>query len=199
MPQTTFNVAASGDDGIVQRVGASYPPTGAYTVSTTGGDFEGLALKSLVAGPEYRVLVGLVRWDTSSLPADATVTAASFRWWQVAKASADTRSLAAEWYAGSNWPIDEADWTSTVGTDAHAGTLINDFITNADNDIVLTNLSNVSKTGYTGLRLHVTGATPSGENYLAYSPFDGTFTEPRLIVDYTVGAQPYIRRPALVI
>lgn len=184
-PTTTFNVSASGDDGSVFASDASYPP---------GADSAGTASQSTLtrrtfSGALFSVEVVLVRWDTSSLPDAATVDAATFRPRVIATGDADGRSFTAEWYEAGT--IGTEDYTSTAGTDAHAGTLIGELLQGGDNDFALANVSNVSLTGYTGLRLHISGGQPTGNNFIEFATFDNeTLTEPRLIVDYTEGAPP---------
>ena len=46
----------------------------------------------------YEVRVGLLRFDTSALPDNATVTGATLKLYVTSAASADGRSLVGEWY-----------------------------------------------------------------------------------------------------
>jgi hypothetical protein len=54
----------------------------------------------------------------------------------------------------------------------------------AANDVPLSGLGSVSKTGFTGLRLHLDGGQPAGDNYVQLSSFESA-QPPRLIVTYT--------------
>lgn len=181
-PSTTFNVAAGGDDGSVARTGTTYPPTGTIVTSTTSATL--LATKRL-SGSTYTVETELVRWDTSSL-AGSVITAAVLRLWSPnAPSNSDSRDITVEWYSASNWPIDNADWTSTVGTDAHAGTAVSTFTAGASHDLDLSNLGSINTAGYTGVRLHVSGGQPTGFNIAQFSSFeDGVNPVPKLVVTY---------------
>jgi hypothetical protein len=54
------------------------------------------------------------------------------------------------------------------------------------NNFALQGVSSVSKTSYTGLRLHVDGGQPSGSNSVVYATWDhATLPEPQLVVTYT--------------
>lgn len=184
MPSITFNVAASGDDGQVERAGTAWPPAGSFDVFTTPTAFAPLKFRS---GATRVISVALCRWDTSSIPDDATIVSAVFRAYVTAKGSGTGRDLTAEWYEAGT--IDSGDWTSTVGTDAHAGTAISAITESADNDFSLNNLSSISKAGYTGLRLHISGGDPAdpANHSVSFAAFDhATLTEPRLIVEYTL-------------
>lgn len=186
MPTTEFSIAASGDDGYVQGTDTVYPPaSGSFADSGEGSLW---LTKTLNAG-DYTIGVVLIRWDTSSLTDDATVTAATLRIYVSSRSDANGRNLTADWYDAGT--ITTADYTTTVGTNAHAGTAMSSLTESADNDLILTNVSNVSLTGYTGVRLHVSGGAPTGTTQLILPSLDhATLTEPRLIVTYTDNEPP---------
>ena len=197
MASQTFSIAVGADDGTARKWGPAYPPDGSTdsTASTTGTF---IAPARNFETTTYKTEVALLRFDTSSLPDTATVAAATLRVYINGYFTVNTRSLVAEWY---DWgaAIDIADWTNTPGTTAHAGTLINSFTSPASNDLALQNLSNVSLTGYTYLRLHVDGGTPTGENYIIIDAFDhATSPEPKLIVEYAETPTLYTSIPMRV-
>lgn len=181
-----FHINASGEDSEVEFAG-SYPPT--YP------NFKGDARSLIgIARNTNRVINGFMQWDTSTL-AGTTILAAKVKLLISATSyhvnDADGRSLVAEYYAGSNWPIDSTDWTLTAVSDAHSGTTIASIKTNHGNhvDFALSNPeANISKTGYTGLRWHVTGGAPTGSNDVNVHAFDERLAEtesPRLVVDFS--------------
>jgi hypothetical protein len=126
-----------------------------------------------------------VRFDTSAIPDTATVTSATLRLYVTAKANADGRNLVGEWYDAANWPIDASDYTLNSSGSAFTGASIGQIRAGATNDFSLGGLASVSKTGYTGLRLHVDGGQPTGDNYVQFASFESTLPKPQLIVTYT--------------
>jgi hypothetical protein len=182
----TFSLAAGADDGDLQmRSPASqgYPPTGAADASSSGSVMT--AGRRLAFG-NYSVLVPLLRFDTSGLPDGATITSATLKLYVVGKADADDRGLMAEWYAASNWPIDGADYSLDSTGSALAGSDITAITVGAVNSFALSGLSGVSTTGSTGLRLHVSGGVPAGDNYAQFASFENANTEAQLVVTWTL-------------
>jgi hypothetical protein len=178
----TFAIGAGGDDGNVGPSDApSYPPATTANPFSTGTVF--------TAGRRYAfggfdVFVSLLRFDTSSLPDDATVTGATLRLYVTQKADADSRSLVGEWYGAGNWPIDAADYVLSSSGSAFTGGDVTQIRTGATNDFALSGLGSVSRTGATALRLHVDGGQPSGDNYVQFASFESG-QKPQLIVTYT--------------
>ncbi len=179
-PDTVY-VAASGDDGQISCSGASYPPIGLPTADTTSFY---IIPDKLYAGT-YGVYVGLLRWDTSFLPDDAIVLADTLVFREaISSQNPDGRQLTAEWYPASNWPIDATDWTSTVGTDALAGSPIA-FTGGIWYKICLDNATGISLIGYTGMRLHISGGAPVEDNYVIMSSKNATYPA-YLIISWTL-------------
>jgi hypothetical protein len=181
----TFSVAAGGDDGDLQvRSAASqgYPPSGGAAANSTGNAVT--AGRRLAFG-NYSVLVPLLRFDTSGLPDGATITSATLKLFVVGKADADNRSLMAEWYPASNWPIDAADYSLDSTGSALAGADITPITVGAVNSFDLTGVSAVSTIGATVLRLHVSGGIPAGDNYVQMAAFENSNPEAQLVVTWT--------------
>jgi hypothetical protein len=132
------------------------------------------------------VFDALLRFDTSSLPDNATVTSAVLRVFVTAKQNADARSLVADWYDASSWPIDAADWVLDPAGSALAGAPVSGIAVGAQNDFSFAGLGSVSLTGPTGLRLQLGGGQPAGDNYVQMASFDNPSNpRPQLIVTYT--------------
>jgi hypothetical protein len=183
----TFSVAAGGDDGSVKAssMGGSglYPPSESPSANASAS---GVGIRR--SGPSFggfEVRVGLLRFDTSGLPDGATITSAKLRLYVTDATSANSRSLVAEWYPVSSWPIDAADYAATAASTALAGTAIASLTTNASNTFVLQNLGSVSTTGATALRLHISGGQPSGENAVWFASFEDSSPEAQLEITYT--------------
>lgn len=181
MSQSTFAVGVGTDDGQVFGSAASYPPT--FGLATNNGTTDSAA-KNQTAGPTFAVRNFLVRFDTSALPDDAIIDAATLQLHVTAKNDNNARNLVGEWYAGANWPIDVADGAITPGSDAF--TLDITAVTAGQvNNIALSSPSNVNKSGYTGFRIGVDGGSPASTNDVTFSAYDHpTNQEPRLVVDY---------------
>jgi hypothetical protein len=163
----------------------SYPP-----VEAPSADSGASTLGIRRSGPSfggYEVRVGLLRFDTSPLPDGATITSAKLRLYVVSRTSANNRNLVAAWYPAASWPIDAADYTATAASTAHAGTAIGSLLVNTQNELALQNLSSISTTGSTGLRLHVDGGQPNGENGVWIAAFENSLPKAQLEITYTNG------------
>ena len=166
-------MGASGDDGDVESGGATYPRRPAPRDVDTTAPRCSCAVRRR-RSPYIPVTVGLLRFDTSSLPDNAVVSSAKLQLHATTKSSTNARSLAAEWYPASSWPIDGTDWSATDAATAHSGTPLSGITVGNTNEFVLQNLSSVSRTGFSALRLHVSGAAtaPTGPNDLGFAAFD---------------------------
>ena len=182
----TFNVSANADDGDVTvsgSVGSGYPPSGAAAANSSGPVFTAGRRRAF---GNFQILVPLLRFDTSSLPDNATVTSAKLRLHVTGKADDDNRSLVGEWYPSSNWPIDPTDWTQTTGTSALVGADLTGIAVGTSNELNLSGVAAISVSGYTGLRLGISGGQPSGDNYLQIAALEhASNPEPQLVVTYT--------------
>ncbi len=183
-PTTTFTIGASDDDGTVEKESTSYPPTGSVTVSDTTATDDIVKRK---AGSLYTERLALDRWDTSSLPDSATVTAATLRVRITSIAGdADARNLVGEWYVFTG-SLSSGDYsTPPQGSDAYSVDISN-LVNGQDNDITLSDVAaNINLTGNTGIRHGVSGGTPTGSNGAAWASFNHASLNPaRLLVTYT--------------
>lgn len=188
MPTSTFNIAASGDDAYVDKTGsATYPPTTSLTRSSVADSLFVIRAKSVIAST-YELANTLLKFDTSSLPDTAIVTSATLRMYLTAKSGTDGLSMVGEWYIWDG--TSSTDYSAVPASNAHGGTLLSSLTTSADNDFALSSLVNISNTGNTYLRLHISqlsgDAAPTGRNDLTFASYDhATLTEPRLIVTYS--------------
>ena len=182
----TFSVGAGGDDGDVNISGAQsggYPPTGTAAANSSGTL---LTAGRRLAFGNYQVLTSLLRFDTSSLPDNATVTSVKLRGYLTSVADADDRTLIGEWYSASSWPIDAGDWTLTPASNALTGTDIGTLTKNTTAELTLANPANLSLTGYSALRLGISGGQPNGDNHVQFASLEHSQPEPQLIVAYTL-------------
>ena len=185
MSTQVFSITAGADDQRIYRNGNSYPPTGTFTRDTSSELT--MPQRAFVSGgvPPAAISNSLLRWDTSSIPDGAVPQSASLDLvgWNF-KSDANSRSVVGEYY---NWDgVNTTDWAQDAPTTGLAfSKTIASWNATGNNSIPLTNLSGINKTGYTSLRLHISGGTPTDQNYVDIATYEhATKTEPRLTVTY---------------
>ena len=186
-PTTTFTLAASADNGHVGITDSAggWPPAGSVSVFE-GGQSNEIRVNGHLLAPNTQNFKGLMRWDTSSIPNDARILSATLRIYALDFESVDGKTLSADWYTA--WPIDADDYVFAAQTGAFSGLAISSVPNNADKDVALSAPeANISKTGYTGLRVHVSTETPTGRNGGIWAAFGHAQAAPRLIVEYDTG------------
>lgn len=185
-PTTTFTVASSANDTSLRGNTPSYPPP-CSDIFETNTRVMTSRVNDLAAANEYLIHNGFMRWSTSSLPDTAVINAATLRVYGTYRRNDDNRKITADYYTA--WPIDCADYSASAQTNASGSAGWTFPSSNGTTDFALTALSNISKTGYTGLRMHVTGGTPTGENRFHAAAYDDTsLTAPQLLITYNNSA-----------
>lgn len=178
-----FNETAASDDGLVFGSGGSYPPAFASATNNAQSD---AAEKSQAAGPTFTLRNALYRWDTSSIPDNATILSASVSMYVNSKADNDNRNLVADWIAGSSWPI-AIGLGANMTTGSALVTDITPITAGQVNTFTLLNPdANINRTGYTGLRFGVDGGSPALTNSVTFASQDNVsgFAKPQLTVTY---------------
>lgn len=181
MPTSTFSIASDINDAYVYKSSGIYPPAASASLTDAGSVIDIHRSWDV----NYIISNGLLAWNTSSLPDDATVQSAILRVFIKFKSSANSRTITADW---GPLAFTATDYSETAQTGALSGVTITSLVSSATNDITLQNVSNISKTATTYLRLHVSGGQPTGLNNVQIASFADTFTEPQLIVTYGLGA-----------
>jgi glycosidase len=182
----TFSIAAGTNDQQVLRSGINYPPSAGifsrFSRRVTGTTVE--ASKNYQGRGRYYVRNALLRWDTSSLPDDATIKKAVLGFSCTVRDSSDARNFVAEYWGWDGTSL--TDWSGTPPTAPIFQAPIANITSGAWNSIAFSDLGGISKTGWTLIRCHISGGIPTGHNYVVISSFENTAPEPQLIVEYTM-------------
>jgi hypothetical protein len=178
------------EDGYVHREGSSYPPAGETLVLLDEGIVRAQATR---AGSSFEHAVGLMFFDTSALPDTCEITDATLGITvdDYADDGISFPQLGIEWYSGSNRPIATDDWTYIPSNSAYGYTDLDDV---GSSLALLNPNSEISRTGYTGLRLHcrIPGGVPDGANSIDIS------AGATLTINYVYGGTTYKVDCALV-
>jgi hypothetical protein len=156
--------------------------------TTDGGasqvDANSLVTKSgLISGSSYYAWRAFVRFFVG-LPADATIVAAYLIIKPTARTTGATDPNIQGDYYTHDGSIDTSDWNATVGSLAFTVTQAS-FTLNADNTLTLSNINNVPKNGYIGLRLKNGTETFGTQSTMTFTPgISSTPSSPRLAVTY---------------
>jgi hypothetical protein len=205
VPQTTIPIAAGGADGFAY---ITDPDTGIWPPAANPG-FDIVDVAAIPRKVRHitfgfiAIQVGLFRFDTSSLPDDAVITAATLRISPLVLATAEARTLDFEWYDPGT--IGNDDYVENVGTTAAsvAAATWQAWATSGTQDVVLSNPdANISKTGFTGIRVGMSGGAPpaaDADTRIEIATLEHTTRdEAKLIVTYTAASSvlvvPPIRR-----
>jgi hypothetical protein len=178
----TFSIAAGTHDQQVLRSGTLYPPNaGTFSRQATGAIVE--ASNNYQGSGGYYVRNALLRWDTLSIPDNATIKKATLRFWCTVRDPSDARNFVAEYWGWNGTSL--TDWSGTLPAAPIFQAPVSNITSGAWNSIAFTNLGGISKTGWTLIRCYISGGIPTGHNYVVISSFENTAPEPQLIVEYT--------------
>jgi hypothetical protein len=189
MPTDTFSIAAAADDGSGWKEAATWAgvPGATFVDGSAGFDDTILGLqKQLIAGPMYRVNLAFLRFDTSTLPDDATVTAADLLLYVESFIANEATLFAADYYDFGGEPPVDADWELSSSGDCIASFDLASGVATSVNTIPLTGFSGISVSGMTGIRIApANSVAPTVQNYWLVASQEHAQQEPRLSVTYT--------------
>lgn len=183
--QQIFTIATGADDVMVySNTTSSYPPISSDAVYANPGFSNSLGARRWFVSSTWSIGSALFKWNTSGLPDSATITSAVLRVNVTFRVNENARNLTADWGA-LNFASAPTDWrqdalTTALNTPIPASTGEKDFtLTNA-------NSTNISRTGTTYLRLHISGGQPADNNAVHFTEREASSTLcARLIVNYT--------------
>lgn len=198
MAIATIPVSTGANDADYGYTGATWPPNTAVASSTSRTTI--LARKSFTT--QYLISDGYLAFDTSSIPAGATINSVTLRFYLSARNIANSPTLVGEAF---NWDNvagpGSADYAQDVGSTALSVPVAN--LTNGARNDVAVSAGALTRAGVTKLRLGLSVAgTPTGNNQCNMMSKDGFDADqasttptpnaiaPTLIVDYTVAAAP---------
>lgn len=192
---TTGTLYPTAGDGYVENSGATYATAQSagtgnvanYTDTTAG-------IRNEISGGTYYIGRGFNPFDTSTIGAGATVTAATFSLYGQAKDSTlDDTIRAVQTSQSSTTTLATADFDAIGTTSGGDFGLISALSTSAYNDLNLnaTGLTWINVTGTTLLGVRTTGdiaaSSPANRSYFFVytSEQTGTTNDPKLVVTYT--------------
>lgn len=189
-----YGLASSG--GAAVRGGAS-DEAGAASVTMShsaggSGNFWSIAAVALRAAPgssgSAEVLDIHGRWDTGVIPDGETVLPSDLEIWVNFPSGFDEdgRSFVGE-YVSDPFPITSADASNTAPNGNAFSVDFADLIPGQVNVIPLLNVSNINKTGYTAIRMGVSGGDPSAtRNELRLAAYEDPTNPPMALrINYT--------------
>ena len=191
MATDTFDIASSAADGACYMSG-SYPPASftEYSDNTADGGENVLDVgKSNFGGTRF-FNVSFLRFDTSGIGDSDTITAATLKLYLYSVVHATGgKSLVGDYYDFGGEPTVSGDYTETASPSIFSALGLGSITSGAVNDIALTDLTGINKTGYTGIRLTLSSGdiTTSGQQNTVYiaSYEHSTLQAAQLEVTYT--------------
>lgn len=185
-PTTTYDTASTENDCFI----GYYREAGLPTSSL----FDSRAIQKTInivaarsKSSKYTLQVGLMRFNTASIPDDSLVISAQIEGLCSNKNNTDSYNFAIEY---CNWTpgTDEhmfSYFTTAYKDDAFSLTSISNLAENGSKQIFnLANLQNIIKNGYTGFRMHVHGGTPTYYNAYGIKAIDDYANRPILKITY---------------
>lgn len=196
--QEVIVIANSPDDQSVRRFGETYPPSGPLIRETTLG----LSVTRSHSGLQgYVVGNGLLRFNTAVLTDNVAIEQVFFGFHVYpgepgigpSITNAENRSVRGEYF---NWDgSSDSDYSADATSGVTAFVMpMRDIMSGGEVGTYLTNLSYINTTGYTYLRLHMTGGMPPPNkiNVVLITDVDGPDTgpPPKLVIDYKLPLDP---------
>lgn len=197
MPTDTFAITSNGDDGsgFYSKAGAWPPETGG-SWTNQGGNSMFVFKNQVGVSASCENDNCFVRFDTSTIPAGSTITAATLKLWVISKTDTAGFDVVADFYDFGGEPTVAGDYINAASPSIWTAVDIGAITVGAVNDFVLTDLTGIMRSGdvngqgnagITGIRLTLTAGAPASntESSSEFATFDhATLQEPRLEVTY---------------
>lgn len=198
MPIQSFTIQVASDDGSGYYSSTNTWPPNPPAAGSTWVDEPGALLLAVkeddpAGPPDYYAEICCMRWDTSALPDDATITGATLKLRLVSVVTTLTRNVEGTYYDFGGEPTVAADWILSAPASIFTPVDVAGLTVGAVNNFDLTDLTGISLSGYTGIRLNISGdAAPvnnkSAARFASYE--DPSLPAPQLDVTYTQPAVP---------
>lgn len=194
MPTDIFPIATANDDGSGYFSDAFFPPT---TFNVDDDDPDGnVGVARYFSSPTYVLANVFLRWNTSSIPDNAIITDAELAIVYLGMGGAETYSVIGQWYDFGGEPPVSGDMDVDGSTyDAIAPQPTVDFPP-VPVELVwpIADLTGINKSGYTGIRLKLTGGTPTTGDYHSFATYEHATQPPaELRVTYSLSDRVYKR------
>ncbi len=177
-PSTTFSIASDANDGDATGDDATYA---SIVCETSDAADDTIIARNSDTGPVFRIDNAFTKWDTSPIPDTATVLSADFEPFINSFSDTNSRNFIGEYFAWG--AVTCADWSASPGSDAFSSDITG--LATGVNTIAMSSLTSINKTGFTELRLGVSGGEPASNNaVIIRSREDGG--GPELIVTYDI-------------
>jgi thermitase len=188
----TLTVYSLSSDGYIYNSGSSYSMVQSASTGTVDSSISYLTIgqKKVALGPTYYVYRGFVFFNTSALPSNAYLDNATLSLYK--KDDYSTTDFDITIQNGQptypHNPMQTGDYFRNYYS-GNGGTLGTSRFTSGYNDITMSNLSWINKTGITKLCLRssrdISGTTPTGNEYVnVYSNEFLGMNPPRLVINY---------------
>lgn len=194
MPTATFSIASAADDGTGIAQNNSWPPT-TWTDDSDNADNALYNSKGSFSSVTYYHEQSFMRWDTSPIDDLSTILAANLAVWVDSKQDADNAfSFVGDYYDFGGEPTVSGDRVETPSPSIFTAVDITGITVSAVLTLPLTDLSGISKTGFTGIRTGLSAGTPTlgplVQNSVRIIAFEhATLQEPQLQVTWAVASQ----------
>jgi hypothetical protein len=193
MPTDTFSITSAANDGTGYKSGSSWPPAGAWTdYSDNSDNYLWIYKINNSTSPLYENDLTFLRFDTSSIADGSTVTGAVLKLYAISKTDNDNFGVVGDYYDFGGEPTVDADYTEYSTPSIWTAVDLSAITASAVNDFTLTDLTGISLSGYTGIRVTLSSGTPGighgQDSSVAWAAYEHASQEPRLEVTYTEAA-----------